>query len=425
MSLPLQRITDLLSRKLGLSGQSLGGKAIDSAIHRRMSAIELDSLSEYADRLERDGKEQDELTEAVVVPETWFYRYPESFRHLGESCKSRPYSEKPIRILSAPCATGEECYSIAMALLEVGLPMSRFQIEGLDVSRRAIQLAEQGHYSERAFREPQVPPREKYFHQQKADYHVRSELRERIHFRTANMADPNLLIGEQPFDAIFCRNLFIYLTDEARKRVINALDRLLAPQGVVYMGHAEPLTIMDSRFRSLSPPQAFAFARSISTTPVEASPVKVAEFGQETEASNRKPLEPVPPSPTSGSYFFPIVQPNTPLPKPSAQESALLLDQAKQAVNAAELEQAATLCEQHLREAGPSAETFALLGTVRVMLADLASAERNFTRALYLEPTHYEALLQMLMLAERRGDQVTATNYRRRLANLDRRRTDG
>jgi chemotaxis protein methyltransferase WspC len=418
MSLPTERITGILSKQLGLSGQSLGGKAIDSAIHRRMAAIKIDSVADYAGRLEQDRKELDELIEAVVVPETWFYRYPESFRHLGEYCNSLPFSDKPIRVLSAPCATGEECYSIAMALVEAGIPLTRFRVEGLDVSRRAIELAKRGCFGEHAFRESQVPPRERYFHSQKAEYTVRSEIRERVHFRTGNLADPNLLIGETPYDAVFCRNLFIYLTDQARQTVINTIDRLLNPAGVIYMGHAEPLTIMDQRFKSLPPPQAFAFSRAESQQQVMQGITTVPD-------SIGLSLTPGPanlsrPASSSSVTLSPVVTAQPKLPEPTARKSADLFMAAKLAANEGKIDEASQICVQLLDSAGPSAETYALLGTIRIMANDWPSAERNFTRALYLDPTHYDALLQMLTLAERRGDSLAVANYRRRLLNVDR-----
>jgi chemotaxis protein methyltransferase WspC len=93
-----------------------------------------------------------------------------------------------------------------------------------------------------------------------------------------------------------------------------------------------------------------------------------------------------------------------------------LLADARSAADRGDPTRAAALAEQHLAAHSPSAAAFNLLGVAKAMAGDPAEAEAAFTRALYLDPRHYDALVQLLVLAEARGDTAAAANYRRRAA---------
>jgi chemotaxis protein methyltransferase WspC len=265
----LAPIVAVLERAIGMAVGSVGPRAVEAAVRRRLDATGVPDLAAYLDRLRADRQEQAELVDAVIVPETWFFRYPDSFRHLATWAVTRPEKPnplRPLRVLCVPCCTGEEPYSAAAALVDAGLPADAVRVDGVDVSRRLVEYAAAGVYGEPAFRETPADVRGRHFAPAGGGtFAVRPAVKAAVRFRAGNLADPKLLAGEPAYHAVFCRNLFIYLTDAARRTAVATLDRLLAPDGVIYMGHAEPLGLMDARFRSVGPPQAFAFTR----TPVE------------------------------------------------------------------------------------------------------------------------------------------------------------
>src|SRR5260370_38536579 len=128
--MPLSPIIALLRQTVGLDVGSVGFSLIERAIKRRVSAIGLPDISQYADLLQRSEPELQSLVEAVVIPETFFYRYPESFAALRKIVGEQfLFGTRKMRVLSVPCSTGEEPYSIAMTLLDAGLSLEKFQID--------------------------------------------------------------------------------------------------------------------------------------------------------------------------------------------------------------------------------------------------------------------------------------------------------
>src|SRR6185503_14624441 len=118
------------------------------AVQERVTACRLTDRDRYWDLVRGSSTELQELIEAVVVPETWFFRDADALtalvRIVRDACV---VSERSlVRIMSLPCATGEEPYSMAMALLDAGIPPHRFQIDAVDISERALDEARLGVY---------------------------------------------------------------------------------------------------------------------------------------------------------------------------------------------------------------------------------------------------------------------------------------
>src|SRR5580704_15800726 len=140
MALP--QIIDLLRQTVGLDVASVGLSLIERAVKQRLIANDLPNVLQYADLLQNSKLELQSLVEAVVIPETFFFRYPESFAALKQIVGERFLSGLPkIRVLSVPCSTGEEPYSIAMTLLDGGVSANRIQIDASDISARALDFA--------------------------------------------------------------------------------------------------------------------------------------------------------------------------------------------------------------------------------------------------------------------------------------------
>src|ERR1700759_5203968 len=140
MSLP--HIIALLRETVGLDVESVGVGLIERAVRVHLSLSGLPDISRYAELLSRSPVELQSLVEAVVIPETFFFRYPESFVALRQVLGEKNLlGARKIRVLSVPCSTGEEPYSIAMSLLETGLSPEQFQIDAVDISIHLLDLA--------------------------------------------------------------------------------------------------------------------------------------------------------------------------------------------------------------------------------------------------------------------------------------------
>jgi chemotaxis protein methyltransferase WspC len=235
-------IAELLRTRIGLDSHSLGAEVLTNAVAQRMRILGLAAPESYVDLVAASATEFDALIDEVVVPETWFFRGGKVFAFLAKHVRDRIASipTGACRILSAPCSTGEEPYSLVIALTDAGVPPERWTVDAIDVSARSLERARRARYTESAFRETPAEVRRGHFRKVENGWELNAALKERVRFRRGNLLDPHLLSGERPFELILCRNVLIYLDEPARRRVLANLDRLLTPDGLLCMGHAEP-----------------------------------------------------------------------------------------------------------------------------------------------------------------------------------------
>jgi chemotaxis protein methyltransferase WspC len=325
------------------------------------------------------------------VPETWFFRGGPIFARLAQQARAAGMRSpgRVFRVLSAPCSTGEEPYSMALALFDAGVPPASWAIDAIDLSRRALERARRGVYGEPSFREPGLD-RARHFRPAPGGWEIDPAVRAAVRFRRGNLLDPGLLAGEGPYDVIFCRNLLIYLTPEARGRVLVTLDRLLRPAGLLCTGPAEALAVLGPRFRPAGPAGSFLFRRA------SLVPDRGPALGAAMAVGPREPARPNPPA----------------APAPDG------LARARRQADAGDLEAALASCRAHLDTAGPSADLYSLLGVIRQARREEAEAADCFRKALYLDPCHGEALTHLMLLCRQRGQEAEADLLRRRLRRL-------
>jgi chemotaxis protein methyltransferase WspC len=148
--------------------------------------------------LAAEEKELQQLIELVVVPETWFFRDHEACATLARYAieEWRPaHPDSMMQLLSLPCATGEEAYSMAMALLDAGLPASRFRIDAIDISIKALARAREAVYGRNSFRSTDLSFRDRYFTGAGDTYLLSETVRRQVHFQPGNLVDEQLLPG--------------------------------------------------------------------------------------------------------------------------------------------------------------------------------------------------------------------------------------
>jgi chemotaxis protein methyltransferase WspC len=390
------------------------------------------------------------LIEEVVVPESWFFRDERPFQWLADHVRERWLAQParpPLRVLSLPCAGGEEPYSIAITLLDLGLPARRFQIDAVDVSARRLAAARCGVYSRNAFRGQRVSlgSLARHFHQDAQGYELDPSVRATVRFLQASVLDPSLLEGSPPYHVIFCRNLLIYLSEPARACVLATLDRLLAPDGALIIGHADRLDLAGTRpqFAAAGEPGCFVYLKAAcqhdadSPTPqrqYEAPPVEWVErrtaaegppsasavaVGQRLDqrGSTHPTFSTLPDHPfvRGGKGTAPIdggVLHSG--PGAAASPSPSLLEQAAELANRGQHAQAIVVCERHLQLKGPDASAYYLMGMICQAAGDSRRAQDCLHKTLYLDPKHDEALLALALWADRRGDRAAAEGFRRR-----------
>jgi chemotaxis protein methyltransferase WspC len=387
---PGAAVEPILRRWLGLDAEAIGLPSLRRAAETRMAAVGAEDAAAYADLVARSPAERDLLVEEVVVGESWFFRDAQVFSFVAGAATTRAAvpGRGPVRILCVPCAGGEEPYSVAMALLDAGLEPGRFTIDAIDVSHAALARAARGSYSANAFRTADLAFRDRWFAAVAGRRVIADRIRGCVSFSWGNVLEPDFCAGRPAYDLIFCRNLLIYLTADARRRVEETVDRLLAPDGILFLGAAEPPILKGE----------WLPAGSISVFALRRGPRPAATVATVAPPAAR-------PAAVTGAAAAPPAA-------PQADDLSQVLHAAGALANAGRQTEAIELCEQARGRLPPSAELFFLLGMLHQAVGDLDRAEGCLHKTLYLDAHHEEALLALALLATQRGDLRMAEVYR-------------
>ncbi|MDH1258262.1 MULTISPECIES: CheR family methyltransferase [Pseudomonas] len=412
-----QRFFDFLKERIGLDVASVGAAIIERAVRQRTTLSQAAHADEYWQLLQGSRDEQQALIEAVIVPETWFFRYPESFATLGKLARQRLAelnNMRALRILSLPCSTGEEPYSIAMALLDAGLKPHQFKVDGMDISPLSVDKARRAVYGKNSFRGQDLQFRDRHFMPEQDGHRVNEYVREQVRWQVGNVLDPTLLASEPAFDFVFCRNLLIYFDQSTQKQVFEVLKRLTHVDGVLFIGPAEGSLLGRLGMRSIGIPQSFAFSRHSEPHPEPLpTPKPVA-----VPAS--QPMRSAPsPAPVRNRPFAAV----TPLPvtkKTANPDAATLLAQIAALANEGKSAEARAACEHYLRSHEPVAQVFYWLGLLSDVACLSLEAQGFYRKALYLEPQHPEALMHLAALLQAQGDTAGARRLQERAARSGR-----
>jgi chemotaxis protein methyltransferase WspC len=396
------RVAALLKEKMGLDAESIGVASVERAVRRRLAALGLEDAQVYWEQLIPSERELQELIEAIVIPETWFFRDSEAFAALVHVVREEwlaKHAEGSLRILSLPCSTGEEPFSVAMALLDGGLPSSRFHIDAIDISTRAIACAERGTYGKNSFRGNDLSFRDRYFTPFERGYRLSDAVRRQVQFRHGNLLSAGWLHGAHGYDAIFCRNVLIYFDRETQCRAVEVLGRLLTPSGLLFVGPSEAGLLLDHGFASAGIPLAFAFRRGGGSVPKprprrSGPPMTIA--AKAIRAKPSQPTSPARPQPE------PIAAPNV------AAAAEHWMEQAHRLANQGKLVEALEYCEQNSRRQPASAETYHLIGLLHDSAGRVREAAEHYRKALYLDPQHAEALAHLAVVLQKQGDTLGA-----------------
>lgn len=277
------RLAAVFLREAGLLFEAHAAWRLEARLAPRLKTCGVSLWSEYASLLEGRGEDaRTELAaalERVTVHETYFFRERfqlDSFTNevlptlVGFGAKRvvpgvRRAENGTVRVLSAGCSTGEEAWTIAILLESSGLfgEKLHYEVVGIDIAPSIIEAARQARYGRRGFR-GDVPPQvmERYFRDE-GHNRVVTNLPDRVRFEVGNLLDPADLASAGHFDIVFCRNVLIYMSDDARVRVIRNLYDRLRPGGVLFLGHSESLLNVESGFRFLPLKRELVYLRPL------------------------------------------------------------------------------------------------------------------------------------------------------------------
>ncbi len=232
---------------------------IESKLWIELARSRSDTYSEYWEKLRRDetGVMERRMMNLLTTNYTFFCREEQHFDFLRKVIlPGIPAGRsQPFRIWSAGCASGQECYTLAMELSDcrmAGLLRVPCPILGTDLSETAIAAAEKGIYSGADYARLPVSWQSLYCEDfQDGQFRVKEILRSQIQFRRQNLM--SLVRTVPTYDLIFCRNVLIYFRDEERKQLIEMLTGALMPGGYLMIGHTESHLSLSDRLSYIEP----------------------------------------------------------------------------------------------------------------------------------------------------------------------------
>ena len=257
-SADLKLLGDLIQERFGLTFEGIRQEILASRLGPRLRELRLDSPRAYYEYLrfhpQRDA-ELDRLPALVTNNETYFFRETRQFDILVEHVvpeRRAAAPGRPLRLLSAGCSSGEEPYSVAIALQQAGfLPGRVWEIDGCDLNPERIARAREGVYEESSLRACDAETRRQHFVAEGQRFRLKDRYRAGVRFFQANLLSPGFALDRGGYDVVLCRNLLIYFGDAAFDRLIGLLARSLASGGYLFLGHSESLFDRDTELEPL------------------------------------------------------------------------------------------------------------------------------------------------------------------------------
>jgi chemotaxis protein methyltransferase CheR len=240
-----ERVCVLIRARAGISIGPAKQDMVYSRLARRLRTLRLVRFSDYLDRLERDGgSEWEAFTNALTTNLTSFFREPHHFAVLGKHLAQR-VRPGPAVLWCCASSTGEEPYSMAITAVETQDSRERpVRILATDIDTSVLERARAGAYPLDRVDKLPADRLKRFFLRgvgsRAGAVRVRPELRELVTFRQLNLLDPAWPV-RGPFDAIFCRNVMIYFDKQTQAQMLRRFAPLLAPDGLLFVGHSESL----------------------------------------------------------------------------------------------------------------------------------------------------------------------------------------
>jgi len=411
-------IEEILRAKLGLNASSIGPGKLNADVKRRMALCGLTEEDAYEHLLLSSQHEMDALIALVTIPETWFFRAYDSFIYLesfirDEWMPSLTFDPRKLRILSIPCSSGEEPYSIAMTALRCGLPKNLFSIDACDVNPANLERAAVGLYSKNSFRGELQWFKSLHFKQEGLRFALEGKVKECVSFKRSNLLEMQMpLTPEWQYDIVFCRNLLIYFDEPGQKRGFEILSSLTKDGALLFLGHAEATSILPgSCFSPIQAKGSFAFRKTkasdvakqcIPWTPTDTEKL-LRVFGKEGGVRHApKPAvkKPAPPK-------IAISKAPDALPPPGLENARAFADRGQ-------MKESLELCKSYIANNKLDPEGYFLYAVILLSAKRETEAENFLNKTIFLKPDHGEALLRLAVLKEGKGDFEGAALCRRR-----------
>lgn len=236
----LQTILDITKK---ISGNDLSSKKdiLKNRIISFAAENSLPNVEALISRLSYNNPLRQDFLNLITINETYFFRELKQLKSVIDYANS---SDGMVKILCAPCSSGEEVYSLGILAKSIGIDKFKLQIIGIDINSEVIEKCTSGIYTQRALQYLNEAQKQTYFTSVEDKFKIKKELMPRVEFKLINIFDDNIFkLGV--FDMILSRNMLIYFDESYRLNAIQRFHKLLKPYGRLYVGHADLVPYTD------------------------------------------------------------------------------------------------------------------------------------------------------------------------------------
>ena len=429
------RYSQLVQDRFGLFFPEKRRMELEIGVRRAFSASTCTDLDAYFDLLcdpVKGAPELERLVNALTVGETYFFRDAGQFNalitHVLPEIIERRRFVRTLRIWSAGCASGEEPYSIAMALVDLLPDLKDWTVNilGSDVNTQNLERARKGSYTEWAFREERARMlRNRFFTQQGNLYLLDPSIRRMVSFTQINLKGnqyPSFENNTMYMDLILCRNVTIYFPEEVTRGVIDRFYNSLSDSGWLVVGHSEHSINTYQKFQARNFPDAILYQRTGTPTPV-------VDFLKPPTGISAPPLLPTQNVSTAG----PVTPPRTlekteppvkPLIKPVAapedSSKSNEFEKAQAMMNFGKVNEACDLLLQWIRTHPNHAQACALLAKAYADLGNLREAEHWCKKTIEADRLNIDAYYILALIFQHQGDPDKALENMKKVVYIDR-----
>lgn len=384
MSEPIRELARLIEEASGFVIPDGRLDALDDLVRERMAGVGSSDIEGYVHSLQRHGDSEElrRLLGLITIKESYLYRGRAQFDALADTVLSEFSASRPhrrLRVWCAGCARGEEAATLAIVLADHEVVGDwRWSILATDVDEAALAEAQTGHFGPRAVARVPEGCLQRYFTSHGDRFELNPELRARIEFRRLNLADQSLDLGGEKFDLIFVRNVLIYFRPVVQRRVVAAVEDVLAADGSLFLGPSESLLHLGSGLQARELGGSFCYRHP-----------KTAGGGDTADARRKRPLAaaeatlnmvPPPPQHEAGEKFG-LTSSGNDGPNLEAR-----IEQVIGCLEKDDLHGALDLIDDIRTGFPENAVAHALEGIARERTGDLDAAVLAYRGALYLKP---------------------------------------
>ena len=259
-----ERLSAYVTREYGIKLPESKKSMLESRLNKKVKTLGLSSYKEFLDFIfSEEGKKEElfHVVDLITTNKTDFFREAAHFQYLSREflpAYKNEFGRNNLKIWSAGCSSGEEPYTIIMAMEEYKkkYPDTTYSILASDVSIRVIQTAHQAVYEIEKIDPVPVELKRNYFLRSKTNpklVRVKPQFRNKLQFKRINFMDSNYGLMKSDYDVIFCRNVLIYFNKLTQERVIEKFCSHLKPGGLLFLGHSESIIGMNLPLKQVRP----------------------------------------------------------------------------------------------------------------------------------------------------------------------------